>query len=324
MRVLDLFSGIGGFALAARWMGWETVQFVEIDGFCQKVLKKNFPNVPIHGDIKTFNGTGLRGTVDLITGGFPCQPFSNAGKRRGTEDDRYLWPEMLRIIREVQPAYLVGENVYGIINWSKGLVFEQVCADLENEGYHVQPVILPACGINAPHRRDRVWFVAYSKGNDDRRIQREFHQTDGRQVGELLPTFSRSGEGLYEDGAFTNTNGSTSTQREYRETGCEAGQNQSQENKREWVWSITERIGKERIVTNADAWGLERSENKAQRQFTINRNAWNQFPTQSPLCGGNDGLPNRVDRIKSLGNAIVPQVAHEIFKAIEITRKGVL
>lgn len=116
MRHLDLFSGIGGFALAARWMGWETVQFVELDKFCQRVLEKNFPGVPIHGDIKTFDGTRFRGAVDIVTGGFPCQPFSTAGKRKGKADDRYLWPEMLRVIGEARPTFVVGENVAGIIS----------------------------------------------------------------------------------------------------------------------------------------------------------------------------------------------------------------
>src|SRR5690606_26122536 len=162
-------------------MGWETVQFVELDKFCQQVLKKHWPNVPIHDDIKTFDGTKYRGAIDIVTGGFPCQPFSTAGKRKGPKDDRYLWPDMLRVIREVQPSYVVGENVYGLVNWSGGLVFEQVCADLENEGYQVQPVILPACGVNAPHRRDRVWFIAYSASNNDRRAERELCKENGRQ-----------------------------------------------------------------------------------------------------------------------------------------------
>lgn len=110
MKLLDLFAGIGGFSLAAHWMGWETAAFVEWDAFCQKVLKKNFPNVPIFGDIKEFDGTQFTGTVDLICGGFPCQPFSHAGKRKGKDDERYLWKEMLRIIRQIKPAWIVGEN----------------------------------------------------------------------------------------------------------------------------------------------------------------------------------------------------------------------
>ena len=152
---LDLFSGIGGFALAAGWAGFETVGFCDNEPYAQAVLKKHWPNVPIHGDIKALDGTAYRG-VTLLTGGFPCQPFSNAGKRRGKDDDRYLWPQMLRVIQEARPTWIVGENVVGII----GLALDQVCSDLEAEGYEVEPIIIPACGVDAPHRRNRVWVVA--------------------------------------------------------------------------------------------------------------------------------------------------------------------
>jgi DNA-cytosine methyltransferase len=203
--MLDLFSGIGGFSLAARWTGQiKTVQFVEIDKFCQKILKKNFPGVPIYDDIKTFTkdtiGTGTgdnrqeiaderrrtgedrreglrqgNGTaytsrsnatnkhgVDILCGGFPCQPASVAGDRKGTSDNRWLWPEMFRVITEVKPAWCVLENVPGLLTLEQGLVFENCCLALESEGYEVQPFIIPACAVNAPHRRDRVWIIAHT------------------------------------------------------------------------------------------------------------------------------------------------------------------
>lgn len=173
-RHLDLFSGIGGFALAAREV-WgddhEIVGFCDNDHFCQNVLAKNFPGTPIYGDIRELTARRIiadvyaRGAwshepykVDLLTGGFPCQPFSHAGKQRGDKDDRYLWPEMLRVIRETKPSWVIGENVAGIIN----MALDQVCADLEGEGYEVQPFVIPACAVGAPHRRDRVWIVAHS------------------------------------------------------------------------------------------------------------------------------------------------------------------
>lgn len=168
MRVLDLFAGIGGFSLAAHRMGWETIAFVEWDDFCQKVLKKNFPNVPVYGDIKEFDGTQYNGTVDLVCGGFPCQPFSTAGRRKGKNDDRYLWKEMRRVIREVQPAWVVGENVAGIISMDDGRVLEEILSDLEGEGYAVQPVIIPAAALGAPHRRDRIWIIANSCNSSNR------------------------------------------------------------------------------------------------------------------------------------------------------------
>ena len=160
MKHGSLFSGIGGFDLAAHWMGWENVFHCEIEPFPRKILKHYFPNSICYEDIKQTDFTIHRGKIDIITGGFPCQPYSAAGLRKGKEDERHLWPEMLRVIREIQPRWVVGENVLGLINWSEGLVFEEVQLDLEAEGYEIQPYILPAAAKNAPHRRDRVWFVA--------------------------------------------------------------------------------------------------------------------------------------------------------------------
>lgn len=156
MRVLDLFSGIGGFSLGLERAGMTTVAFCEIDPFCQKVLKKHWLDIPIHDDITKLDGKQYAGTVDVVCGGFPCQPFSDAGHRLGKEDDRHLWPEMLRIIKECQPAWVIGENVNGFIR----MALDSVCADLEGAGYKVQPVVIPACAVGAPHRRDRVWIIA--------------------------------------------------------------------------------------------------------------------------------------------------------------------
>jgi DNA (cytosine-5)-methyltransferase 1 len=261
MRVVGLFEGIGGFALAARWMGWTPVQFVEIDGYCQEILRKNFSGVPIHDDIRTYNGTSLRGTVNLITGGFPCQPFSYSGLQQGAKDYRYLWPEMFRVVREVRPNYVVAENVHGLLNWSKGLVFERVQADLESEGYQVLAVVLPACGVDAPHQRDRVWFVA----NLDHKLSALSVQQRGQET-----------------------------------------------------------TGNINISRLSSAWFDSNSE-RQRRQEQWETRAFKSNPTlpnlgrgnKSRMGGGVYGVPNRVDRIKGLGNAIVPQVAYEIFKAIE-------
>lgn len=202
MTHLDLFSGIGGFALAAEavWPDAEHI-FCEIDPFCRTILKKHWPHAPIYGDIRTLTNTssqrtgmeksdsgrqewkgtntpqstlvrqgdgegnaeGVTAGIDLLTGGFPCQPFSHAGRRKGTNDDRHLWPEMRRVIQEFTPRYVVAENVRGLLSIDGGMVFEQVCLDLEALGYEVQPFIIPACAVNAPHRRDRVWIVAHAK-----------------------------------------------------------------------------------------------------------------------------------------------------------------
>lgn len=269
MRHASLFSGIGGFDLAARWMGWENIFQVEIDLFCQKVLEKNFPDTKRYGDIKQFDGTQYRGAIDILTGGFPCQPYSIAGQRKGTEDDRHLWPEMLRVIGEIQPRWVVGENVPGLLNWSGGLVLQQIKTDLENKGFiMLPPAILPACGKNAPHKRDRLWIVAYStKGISNYENRNEGHisqEIQEERSYESLPTTNPNKKRL-QGGAFTG--------------------------------SIWEDSGKQ--LTGFICPDFE------------------NFPTQPPICGGDDGIPNRMDRIASLGNAIVPQVVLEIFKAIE-------
>jgi len=163
MRHGSLFSGIGGFDLASNYMGWTNVFHCEWNEFAQKILKYYWPKSISYADICSTDFTIHRGDIDIITGGFPCQPFSTAGKRKGTGDSRYLWPEMLRVIREVRPKWVVGENVYGLVNWDGGLVFDTVCADLENEGFQVIPIVLPSASINAPHKRDRIFFVAHSK-----------------------------------------------------------------------------------------------------------------------------------------------------------------
>lgn len=159
----SLFSGIGGFDLAAEWMGWNNVFHCEWNPFGQQVLKYHFPKSISYHDITKTDFSIHRGAVDILTGGFPCQPYSSAGKRLGTADERHLFPEMLRAIKEIKPRWIVGENVRGLISWNEGLVFNEVYDDLEREGYEVQSFLIPACAKNAPHRRDRIWFIAYSK-----------------------------------------------------------------------------------------------------------------------------------------------------------------
>lgn len=173
MKHIGLFEGIGGFSLAARWMGWETVAWCEWNPVCQRVLKYHFPEAEAYGDITKTDFTKYADQIDILTGGFPCQPYSLAGKRKGKDDERHLWPQMLRAIREIRPRWVVGENVFGLINWDGGVVFHEVQTDLEAAGYEVWPYVLPACAVNAPHRRDRVWFVAYAKSQRNR-CEQEF------------------------------------------------------------------------------------------------------------------------------------------------------
>jgi len=298
MTHLDLFSGIGGFALAVDtvWPNSEHI-FCDNDKFCQQVLRKHWPNSYIYDDIRAIANAQSgqsgeqnewqgwknfsRGSCDILTGGFPCQPFSQAGKRKGTNDDRYLWPEMLRVIREVKPTWVIVENVRGLLTMSGGLVFEQVCVDLENAGYEVQPFIIPAVAVNAPHRRDRVWFVACNANSIRRTIKTEINSA---KVGEqTLNNF----EGRY----------------------CNA-----------------------RYPISIDAQGLRNEQYGEKQNRLSNREStgWEQnwLEVATEFCRVDDGLPegldftgwskarHRVERLKSLGNAIVPQVAIEIMQAI--------
>jgi len=289
----SLFSGIGGFDLAAEWMGWENKFHCEWNTFGQKVLHHYWPQAEQFTDIKKSNFTKYANRIDILTGGFPCQPYSSAGKRLGKEDDRHLWPEMLRAIREIQPRWVVGENVRGLTNWNGGLVFDEVQADLEAQGYEITPFLLPACAVNAPHRRDRIWFVAYSWNNKycrntrgisdqaDQKDKRWFEQSTTSQQQIQLPSESSS---LFRDVADTT------------------------------------HIRREDALENGE---LERGRFGQSHQ----RNAWDSFPSVSPICIGDDGICDRLDSItfskwrnesiKAAGNAIVPQVVYQIFKAIE-------
>jgi DNA (cytosine-5)-methyltransferase 1 len=164
LKLLDLFSGIGGFSLGLESTGYfQTIAFVEKDKFCRQVLQKNFNNIPIEEDIRNVRGSNY--AADVITGGFPCQPFSVAGKRKGTADDRYLWDETIRVIAECKPRWFIGENVEGLININNGMVLRQVQTDLEEQGFQVQCIVIPASGIGAWHQRKRIWIVAYSDSN---------------------------------------------------------------------------------------------------------------------------------------------------------------
>lgn len=317
MKHLDLFSGIGGFSLAVDevWNNEENEHiFVEIDPFCQRVLRKHWPNAEIIGDIRNFpthtksrrwhNGlsddkweiksevnSSIYKTqrVDLLTGGFPCQPFSQAGRRKGTKDDRHLWPEMLRVIKQLYPTWVVAENVRGLLTIEQGLVFEQVCLDLEACGYETQTFIIPACAKNAPHRRDRVWFIAHC--NDTR---------GGTPASKAL------------------THRAQDSEERKDALGGADGQNSDAQD------AFSERGGG-RMESIGQILGSGQPETKDARP------SWEKdwVEVAARLCGVDDGLPveldglklsksrHRAERLKSLGNSIVPQVAVEVMKCIK-------
>ena len=278
----SLFSGIGGFDLAAEWMSWENVFHCEWNKFGKRVLNYYWPNAISYHDITKTDFTIHRGSIDILTGEFPCQPYSMAGKRKGKNDDRHLWPEMLRAIREIQPRWIVGENVFGLINWNGGMVFDEVQADLEAAGYEVWPYVFPACAVNAPHRRDRIWFVAYGHSNRQ-------HWSDSEH--EIEPI--KRGEYALND----------------IEPVCDVANIDCTNREKQHIADLP-----------------NESEHNSSYDFK-KPGDWSNFPTQSPVCIGNDGLPSKLDRItfpkwrnesiKAGGNAIVPQVVYQIFKAIK-------
>jgi DNA (cytosine-5)-methyltransferase 1 len=380
LKLLDLFSGIGGFSLGLESTGFfETIAFVEKDKFCQKVLKKNFNNIPIEEDIRNVKGSNYK--ADVITGGFPCQPFSVAGKRKSTADDRYLWDEMLRVIRETKPRWVIGENVEGIVNINEGMVLRQVLNDLENEGFKSQCIIIPASGIGAWHQRKRIWIVANSNSNrhvseirggngEEKGIPVQDRQKDStarKSIGtsDVWETNKEYVSNSSSQRQFTRNNREMETKtRDKKGTGdqssfqtlssCSDVPNSNtgfsiRENEEiQSRWNATTNGSED--VSNSDSWlrggrgtelksgddreGWFYTEKEKQtrehiRCKTIGCNAilgkettnktW--WQTQSEFCGVPNGVSYELDkdrsnRIKSLGNSIVPQIARQLGLAI--------
>ena len=320
LRHGSLFSGIGGFDLAAEWMGWDNVFHCEWNEFGQKVLKHYWPQAESFSDITKTDFTKYYGTVDIITGGFPCQPYSSAGKRKGKEDERHLWPEMCRAIREISPRFVVGENVRGLTNWNGGMVFEEVCAELESYGYQVAPVIIPACAVGAPHRRERIWFVAYADGAE----QRNDRRTDNSEAEKIRrENESNVSRELCSDGNVTNSDSRrTQSEQNIRQT----LPSQERINSDGSQWNATNANGTPTQCRNCETTKGRKDEGGRIEPLGYNME-WEKFPTEPPVCCGHDGISGELDgitfpkwrteSIKAYGNAIVPQVAFQIFKALE-------
>lgn len=371
---LDLFSGIGGFALACEWAGIETIGFVEIDKYCQKVLRKHWPGIPTVEDIRDVekikeivaNATKPEGSMDgaiigtsesrqsgrgsskrdlgcqprgeyrpgigqqaepqpitLITGGFPCQPFSVAGKRGGTADDRYLWPEMLNVIKEIRPRWVLGENVAGIVR----MELDTCLSDLERIGYTTQAFIIPACAVNAPHRRDRVWIVAYDEQSISwrRRFPRDIGDK-GRRTAEtesesLQPTDRQTHPSNSKSGSSVMADSTTGQSWQSPES---KGREDTGRGSQEVAIANAQRERLERTDTEGYSGTTGQSSQHGQREWQAD---W--WATEPSVCGVVNGLSdglykgrvatgikNRVDRLKCLGNAIVPQVSYQIIKRI--------
>lgn len=420
MTHASLFSGIGGAEIAAAWLGWENLFHCDINEFGRKVLGYWFPQSKEYNDIKTTDFTEWRGRVDVLTAGFPCQPFSLAGKRRGADDDRYLWPETLRAINEIRPAWFVGENVFGIASMvlpgeevdmgrtddlfeegnlyrtERRFVLDRICRDIEDAGYTVQPVVIPACAVGAPHRRDRVWFVARREdvGHDAEDPDRHgrgdladpdsdgFHRGDGKDeviaderrvdalgdaceggphsspdtaCGECPPLQeSLGGEGAGERVVSQSAERRGSPDRAGGLAGVPRADAESrgaglQEEGPELPAAGSaggvpqaaphpdsgrpEEADGQRPEPEADERGGLRGYVPGERRIP-RFEGWEGFPTQPPVCRGDDGLPFGVadlsipfgrwrrEAIKALGNAWVPEVAYEIFRIIQMVEDG--
>lgn len=315
----SLFSGIGGFDLAAHWMGWNNIFHCEWNEFGQKVLKHHFPTSKSYNDITKTDFSIHRGEIDILTGGFPCQPYSTAGLRKGKADERHLFPEMLRAIKEIKPRWVIGENVRGLVSWNGGMVFNEVCDDLEREGYEVQPFLIPAAGVGAPHQRYRVWFVAFNSKSQRNTTFGKFCKRENSKP------FGICRNNKQKNTFNANDKGRSSRLREVQNKNGEISEwNNNAKFSNTNVkhnFSNSESIGQEYALENGE---LERGRFRKSNQ----RNFWDSFPSKSPVCGGDDGLPRELDNItfskwrqesiKAYGNAIVPQVAFEIFKTIEL------
>lgn len=425
MNHASLFSGIGGAEVAASMMGWQNLFHCEIQEFPRKVLDYWFPNSESYEDITKTDFTKWHGKVDVLTGGFPCQPFSLAGRRKGADDNRYLWPQMLRAIRQIHPTWVVGENVNGIKTMVEScqvtqmgrtdylfeenhlyreesrFTLDKICADLEAEGYSVQPIVIPACAIGAPHRRDRVWIIAHRSDPRAETVQQEGQdgicsarpsphtQCDGhspqghgnqrarakkskkwKNRPQSRPRRHGSGKTLayalqhrshevhqdhqsqFPDGARTNSVGGQRSSSHSYSNGGKALQASKglertgrkrdvQPKERSTSPEWTDRLSRlqrhdadtisERLEGMHQSWGEESQRQCLWRDLArhCEEGNWRQFPTQSPVWRGNDGIPFDVDSltisfpkwrqesIKAYGNAWVPQVAYEIFRAIE-------
>ncbi|WP_113676107.1 DNA cytosine methyltransferase [Vallitalea guaymasensis] len=329
----SLFTGIGGIDLAGEWAGFETVGQVEMEEYQNKVLKKNFGALPRWRDIRNVttesfkDRTGLR-TVTLISGGFPCQPFSIAGRRKGKEDDRYLWDEMLRVIQELKPTWVIGENVAGILTMeqpptiselendeigstTEEMVLEEICQSLEKIGYEVQSVVIPACAVQAPHRRDRVFIVAHTRCQHGQR--NEFKGESTREItGEASTKFEQSCSSSKVQ-TSSNANCCRYLHRQAEKHATETRKHAQCELKSSCkdVANTNKIRGRElELQRKSSKWKMLGS---ISEEREIIRGNWKFEPNVGRVA---NGISNRVDRLKCLGNAVVPQQVYPILKAI--------
>ncbi len=300
LKILDLFSGIGGFSLGLESTGhFETAAFCEIEPYCQKVLKKHWPNVPIFDDIRKLKGKDI-GAIDIITGGYPCQPFSVAGKQKAEQDPRHLWPEYFRLIQELRPTWVIGENVSGHIK----LGLDSVLEDLASEGYSTRTFSISASSIGANHKRERVWILANSKRK----------RLEG--LGEQSSSFSGENQGIQSWDESSREKNVANTQSQWRgeprysyqeKRSSESSSTQPQSSSSDVAYTNSER---------GCLWETDRQDAKDVRQSPRGEETfgwWNIEPRVGRVA---HGIPKRVDRLKTLGNSVVPHIPYYIGQAI--------
>ena len=316
MKALDLFSGIGGFSVGLERAGFKTVAFCEIDKYCRLVLKKHWKDIKIYPDVREITKRQLEEDgcelPEIITGGFPCQPFSVAGRQKGSGDNRYLWPQMFRVIKEFKPRWIIAENVRGIINIQHGMVFERVHTDLESQGYETQTFIIPAAGVGAPHRRDRVWIVANSR----RTIRGQQSSRNKESIG--------SGTSQETERSVDSDSVARSSEREkiMADTQSERGREPRyfDKEKRNTKSSATQSQGSSSDVANTNSERGRLRNTQRQNAKDVRKSSqgqrhgwWDIEPNVGRVA---DGVQGRIHRLKGLGNSIVPQIAEEIGQAI--------
>ena len=323
MRHVDLCSGIGGFALGFEWAGLShPVLFCDIEPWSRQVLAKHWPDVPISDDVKELASDAGRlvPDCDILTAGYPCQPFSVAGQQRGAEDDRHIWPEIFAIVQEKLPRWCVFENVSGHIT----LGLDQVLSDLEGEGYAIQPFVIPACAVDAPHRRDRVWIVAHADSDS------EPNGTGYAEAGKRL--VGNAASKRQDIGAANERKGPTDQQKQQFGVRCEPSRpsenvaDTNGEGLQRYTNADRQRVGQSRRqeIVNECLSGRETNVADTNSQRVCGRDTrgmetWLPEPAVGRVA---NGIPKRVDRLKGLGNAIVPQIAMRIGQTIKAVENG--
>ena len=323
MKVLDLFSGIGGFSVGLERAGFETVAFCEIEEYPRSVLKKHWPDVPVYGDIKQLTATQLRadGIVpELICGGFPCQPFSVAGRQRGKQDERHLLPEMLRLIRECKPRWVIGENVTGLIK----LGLDEVLTSLEAEGYTTWSFIIPAVAVNAPHQRDRLWIIAHADGErEPDGSQHEQRLAVGNTRRRRLEGVNGRGHGQEPEDGCSQSSGETVSDADNPRGGASQHGAERKGSPDQQGWqehSLAEFSGRSADISDASASRLQGDVRQGQTgaqgepEGYFTQRGWWEF--EPAICRVANGVRHRSHRIKGLGNAVIPAIPEIIGRTI--------